>query len=55
MVGPPLRSLARTLSVATNVPLLIPGTSSVRHLEENLAAASIELDEDIRQQLNVVA
>jgi len=24
--------------------LLIPGTSSVRHLEENLAAADIELD-----------
>jgi aryl-alcohol dehydrogenase-like predicted oxidoreductase len=47
-------ALAWTLSVATNV-LLIPGTSSVRHLEENLAAARIELDEDIRQQLNVVA
>jgi aryl-alcohol dehydrogenase-like predicted oxidoreductase len=26
--------------------LLIPGTSSVAHLEENMAAASIELDED---------
>ena len=47
-------ALAWTLSVATNV-LLIPGTSSVRHLEENLAAASVELDEDTRQQLNAVA
>jgi aryl-alcohol dehydrogenase-like predicted oxidoreductase len=26
--------------------LLIPGTSSVAHLEENIAAADIELDED---------
>ena len=25
--------------------LLIPGTSSVRHLEENMAAANVELDE----------
>ena len=34
--------LAWTLSVAPNV-LLIPGTSSVAHLEENLAVADIEL------------
>ncbi|HSS23912.1 MAG TPA: oxidoreductase [Mycobacterium sp.] len=47
-------ALAWTLSVAPNV-LLIPGTSSVRHLEENLAAADIELDDDTRQQLNAVA
>src|SRR5262249_54023679 len=47
-------ALAWTLSVAPNV-LLIPGTSSVRHLEENLAAASIELDEDTMRQLDVVA
>jgi len=46
-------ALAWTLSVAPNV-LLIPGTSSVGHLEENVAAASIELDEDTRQQLNDV-
>jgi pyridoxine 4-dehydrogenase len=26
--------------------LLIPGTSSVAHLEENIAAAAIELDAD---------
>jgi pyridoxine 4-dehydrogenase len=47
-------ALAWTLSVAPNV-LLIPGTSSVRHLEENLAVASIELDDETREQLNAVA
>jgi pyridoxine 4-dehydrogenase len=47
-------ALAWTLSVAPNV-LLIPGTSSVRHLEENIAVADIELDEDTRKQLNAVA
>jgi hypothetical protein len=45
-------ALARTLGLAPNV-LLIPGTSSVRHLEENLPAVSIELDQDARQQLAV--
>jgi pyridoxine 4-dehydrogenase len=47
-------ALAWTLSVAPNV-LLIPGTSSVRHLEENLDVASIELDEDTREQLTAIA
>jgi pyridoxine 4-dehydrogenase len=47
-------ALAWTLSVAPNV-LLIPGTSSVPHLEENLAVADIELDEDSREQLSAVA
>lgn len=47
-------ALAWTLSLAPNV-LLIPGTSSVRHLEENLDVASIELDDDVREQLNAVA
>jgi aryl-alcohol dehydrogenase-like predicted oxidoreductase len=46
-------ALAWTLSVAPNV-LLIPGTSSVRHLEENLEVASIELDEESREQLNAI-
>jgi pyridoxine 4-dehydrogenase len=46
-------ALAWTLSVAPNV-LLIPGTSSVRHLEENLDVASIELDEESRKQLNAI-
>ena len=44
-------ALAWTLSVAPNV-LLIPGTSSVQHLEENTAVADIELDDETLQQLN---
>lgn len=47
-------ALAWTLSVAPNV-LLIPGTSSVRHLEENMEVASVELDDDTRERLNAVA
>ena len=47
-------ALAWTLSVAPNV-LLIPGTSSVPHLEENMGVASIELDEDTRERLSAVA
>jgi aryl-alcohol dehydrogenase-like predicted oxidoreductase len=40
--------------LAPNV-LLIPGTSSVSHLEENTAVAEIELDDDTRQQLDAAA
>src|ERR1700758_812510 len=47
-------ALAWALSVAPNV-LLIPGTSSVQHLEENLAVADIELDTETREQLNAIA
>ncbi|MGZ4584211.1 MAG: aldo/keto reductase, partial [Mycobacterium sp.] len=47
-------ALAWTLSVAPNV-LLIPGTSSVPHLDENLDVATIELDDEVREQLNAVA
>jgi aryl-alcohol dehydrogenase-like predicted oxidoreductase len=47
-------ALAWALSVAPNV-LLIPGTSSVQHLEENLAVADIELDDETREQLNAIA
>jgi pyridoxine 4-dehydrogenase len=47
-------ALAWTLSVAPNV-LLIPGTSSVSHLEENLAASTVELDDETRERLNAVA
>jgi pyridoxine 4-dehydrogenase len=46
-------ALAWTASLAPNV-LLIPGTSSVRHLEENLAVADIKLDGDAQQQLTAV-
>ncbi|HET9254410.1 MAG TPA: aldo/keto reductase [Pseudonocardiaceae bacterium] len=49
-ITPAQVALAWTLALAPNV-LLIPGTSSVRHLEENLAVADIELDEDAHQQL----
>jgi pyridoxine 4-dehydrogenase len=47
-------ALAWTLSVAPNV-LLIPGTSSVKHLEENTAVADIELDADTKRQLDDAA
>jgi pyridoxine 4-dehydrogenase len=47
-------ALAWTLSVAPNV-LLIPGTSSVPHLEQNLAVADITLDDDTREQLDAIA
>jgi len=47
-------ALAWTLSVAPNV-LLIPGTSSVPHLEENTAVADVELDDDTRTQLDDAA
>lgn len=46
-------ALAWTLSVAPNV-LLIPGTSSVGHLEENMAVADIEIDDDIRRELTSI-
>src|ERR1700756_4360069 len=47
-------ALAWTLAVSPNV-LLIPGTSSVRHLEENMAVADIELDEDTVNELTAQA
>lgn len=43
-------ALAWTLSVAPNV-LLIPGTSSVAHLEENLAVADIEVPQSLTEAL----
>jgi aryl-alcohol dehydrogenase-like predicted oxidoreductase len=47
-------ALAWTLSVAPNV-LLIPGTSSVSHLDQNTAVAHIELDDETKQQLDAAA
>ena len=47
-------ALAWTLSVAPNM-LLIPGTSSVQHLEENTAVAGIELDDDVKRELDDAA
>jgi pyridoxine 4-dehydrogenase len=43
-------ALAWLLSFRPNI-LLIPGTSSVRHLEENMAVRDIELDEAAREAL----
>src|SRR5207245_9739629 len=43
-------ALAWALTVSPNV-LLIPGTSSRRHLRENLDATHIRLDADAMQQL----
>lgn len=47
-------ALAWLLGLAPNV-LLIPGTSSLRHLEENLAVTGITLDEDDQQHLTAIA
>jgi aryl-alcohol dehydrogenase-like predicted oxidoreductase len=47
-------ALAWTLTVARNV-LLIPGTSSVAHLEENTAVRDIELDDETKRQLDAAA
>jgi aryl-alcohol dehydrogenase-like predicted oxidoreductase len=47
-------ALAWLLNLRPNV-LLIPGTSSVRHLEENMAVADIELDAEARELLASVA
>jgi aryl-alcohol dehydrogenase-like predicted oxidoreductase len=43
-------ALAWLLSLRPNV-LLIPGTSSVNHLEENVAAGNVELDAEARELL----
>jgi pyridoxine 4-dehydrogenase len=40
------------LLARSQMMLPIPGTSSVEHLEENVAAAGIELSDDVRQKLN---
>ena len=47
-------ALAWLLSLGPNV-LLIPGTSSIRHLEENMAVANIDLDAGARGLLASMA
>lgn len=47
-------ALAWLLQRSSNI-LLIPGTSSVRHLRENVAAASIVLSEEDNNQLDTIA
>ena len=50
----PQVTLAWLLQVAPNV-LVIPGTSSMAHLEENIAAASLALDEEDVAALDALA
>jgi len=52
-VTPTQVGLAWLLALRDNV-LLIPGTSSLRHLEENMAVADLELTEDAREELSTV-
>jgi pyridoxine 4-dehydrogenase len=47
-------ALAWLLGRSPNI-LLIPGTSSINHLRENLAAAALELPADVIAQLNAIA
>jgi pyridoxine 4-dehydrogenase len=47
-------ALAWLLRRAPNI-LLIPGTSSVVHLKENLAASEIALSDDVFKELEGVA
>ncbi len=47
-------ALAWLLHRAPNV-LLIPGTSSLNHLRENLAAASLDLSPEVLERLNSIA
>jgi pyridoxine 4-dehydrogenase len=51
---PMVIALAWLLQRSPNV-LLIPGTSSVGHLRENLSAAGLELPEDVLEKLDGVA
>ncbi|AAW62103.1 aldo/keto reductase family oxidoreductase [Gluconobacter oxydans] len=47
-------ALAWLLARSPNL-LLIPGTSNLRHLSENLAAAELELPDDARARLDAIA
>lgn len=51
-VTPAQVALAWALDLAPNV-LLIPGTASIRHLAENLAASLVKLDDQARLELRV--
>lgn len=53
-VTPIVLALAWLLHRSPNV-LLIPGTSSVVHLRENISAASLELSEDVLKTLDGIA
>ena len=47
-------ALAWLLQRAPNI-LLIPGTSSVKHLRENLGAATVELPREVRMKIDTIA
>jgi aryl-alcohol dehydrogenase-like predicted oxidoreductase len=47
-------ALAWLLQRAPNI-LLIPGTSSAKHLQENLAAAELDLADDTLKELDGMA
>jgi aryl-alcohol dehydrogenase-like predicted oxidoreductase len=47
-------ALAWLLQLSPNI-LLIPGTSSTKHLRENLSAASLELSSDVISELDAIA
>jgi aryl-alcohol dehydrogenase-like predicted oxidoreductase len=47
-------ALAWLLQRSPNI-LLIPGTSSVAHLRENVASAGLTLSEDDLAELNMIA
>ena len=52
-VKPNQIALAWLLHLASNI-ILIPGTTTISHLEENIAAAAIELTQEEMSQLNKV-
>ncbi|EHH69563.1 putative oxidoreductase [Gluconobacter morbifer G707] len=53
--GSPLQvALAWLLARSPNI-LLIPGTSNILHLSENLAAATLELSDDAQARLDAIA
>ena len=47
-------ALAWLLQRALNI-LLIPGTSSVDHLRENVAGANLQFPDDVLDELNAIA
>ena len=53
-ITPAQAALQWLLRLAPNV-LLIPGTGSIAHLRENLAAEGVTLDEEALRQLDAVA
>ena len=53
-ITPAQVALQWLLQLAPNV-LLIPGTGTVAHLRENMAAEDVTLDEEALRQLDAVA